>query len=85
MQRSRKMLFVKKSQSVGDNLEMIQMIELVEKDKKTQMGKTQDSLGVGWTTQKALASVVQIRHLSTKHWFCPAQHITKARPDFVLI
>ena len=39
MQRSRKMLFVKKSQSVGDNLEMTQMIELVEKDKKTQMGK----------------------------------------------
>ena len=85
MQRSRKMLFVKKSQSVGDNLEMTQMIELVEKDKKTQMGKAQDSLGTAWTMEKALASVVENLHLSTKPWFCPAQHITKARPDFVLI
>ena len=65
MQRSRKMLFIKKSQSVGDNLGMTQVIELVEKDKKTQMGKTQDSLGAGWTTQKVLASVVENRHLST--------------------
>ena len=34
MQRSRKMLFIKKSQSVGDNLGMTQVIELVENDVK---------------------------------------------------
>lgn len=28
------MLFIKKSQSVGDNLEMTQMIELVDRDSK---------------------------------------------------
>ena len=57
---------------------MTQMIELVEKDKKTQMGKTQDSLG-SCLAGRELESLDDPLVLS-----CPTHHKSKTRFCFDL-